>query len=278
MSLVRTLWSTSSVALAAAALLTAQVYAQEAAPEAASGPVPQAAAASSQQAEPAGLVEEVIVRGQRMSEIEFDIRDYIRDFIGEVVALPPGGGFARWHTNVCIGVHNLEKSSAQYVVDRISYLAQDVGLAPGEPGCSPDVVIIFTTDANQLATDLVENEPRMFRPGGGVCCMQLGLEALDNFVESDAAVRWWHVSMPVDALMGQRAIRLPQDDTYPVISVAGPSRIHRGTRDDMYRVIIIVDGTKLAGTTWQQIGDYLAVVSLAQVQPSTDPTAADPTS
>ena len=43
----------------------------------------------------------------------------------------------------------------------------------------------------------------------------------------------------------------------------------------MQRVIIIVDSTKLTGTTWQQLGDYLAVVSLAQVDLDTNPAAFD---
>jgi hypothetical protein len=40
-------------------------------------------------------------------------------------------------------------------------------------------------------------------------------------------------------------------------------------------VIIVVDATQLKGTTWQQLGDYLAVVSLAQIDPSSNPAAFD---
>jgi hypothetical protein len=40
-------------------------------------------------------------------------------------------------------------------------------------------------------------------------------------------------------------------------------------------VIIVVDATKLKGTTWQQLGDYLAVLSLAQIDPQTNPAAFD---
>jgi hypothetical protein len=222
------------------------------------------------------MEEVVVVRGRRMSEVKFDLRTFAREFIGQVSAPPQGRGYARWRHGVCVGVHNLENSAAQYLVDRISLLAVEVGLEPGEPGCDPDVMVFFTTDGDALATYLVENEPLMFRPGVGVCCMQLGLDALDEFAQSDRAVRWWHVSMPVDARTGQRATRLPQDgDTYPVIAVAGPSRIHSGISDDMHRVVIIVDGTKLTGTTWQQIGDYLAVVSLAQINPKADPSDFD---
>jgi hypothetical protein len=222
------------------------------------------------------MEEVVVVRGRRMSEVKADLRAFAREFIGQVSAMPPGRGYARWRRGVCIGVNNLESSAAQYLVDRISLLVVEVGLEPGEPGCNPDVVVFFTTDGDALATYLVDNEPRMFRPGVGVCCMQLGLSALDEFKQSDKAVRWWHVSMPVDARTGQRAIRLPDDgDKYPVIPVAGPSRIHSGTSDDMHRVVIIVDSAKLSGTTWQQIGDYLAVVSLAQINPKANPTTFD---
>ncbi len=239
------------------------------------------------QAEPAGAIEasaieaseieEIVVRGQRMSEIEFDLQRYIIDFLGEVVALPPGGGYARWHDSLCVGVHNLEPTAAQYIIDRIAMLASDVGLEPGEPGCTPQVMIIFGTDVRELAAELVESQPGLFRPYGPACCMQLGLDALDDFVNSDRPVRWWHLSMPVDTRHGQRAIQLPTDPAgqYPIINVAGPSRLHSGIEDRLERVIIIADGTKLAGTTWEEIGDYLAVVSLAQIDPGTDPGAFD---
>ena len=95
-------------------------------------------AAQTPQADGAGAapqaVDEVIVRGRRLEDIEDDLRIYIRDFIGEVVARPPGRGFARWDRDVCIGVLNLQANAAQYIVDRISSLALDVGLEPGEPG------------------------------------------------------------------------------------------------------------------------------------------------
>ena len=237
----------------------------------------QQVSAGQQPGAPQPILEEVIVRGQRMSEIEFDIDIYIQDFLAEVVALPPGGGYARWHQKVCVGVHNLEARATAYLQERITRLANEVGLETGEPDCAPDVIIIFTVNADEVATTLVEEQPFLFRPGGPTCCMQLGLEALDDFKVSDDPVRWWHVSMPVDAQLGQRAIKLPQDGpgSYPIISVAGPSRIHSGVVDKLWHVIVVVDATRLTGTTWQEIGDYLAVISLAQIDPKTAPDEYD---
>jgi hypothetical protein len=253
-----------------ATLLLAEAAAQEPAAQA-----PQADGAR----EAPQAVDEVIVRGRRLEDIEDDLRIYIRDFIGEVVAKPPGRGFARWERDVCIGVLNLQANAAQYIVDRISSLALDVGLTPGEPGCRPDVNIVFATNAKEIAAQMVENEPRLFMPVGGHAGMDLGRVALEQFVQSEQAVRWWHVSLPVDARTGGAAIEIDKScgnaHCPPYIPVAGPSRIHSGTRDNLMHVLIIVDATRLGGTTWQQIGDYLAVLSLAQIDPNANPAAFD---
>ena len=255
--------------VALGALSSAAAAAQESPPAA---PAP-AASDDSQ------VFDEVVVRGRRLEDIKADLRIHIRDFIGEVVRRPPGRGFARWDRRVCVGVHNLDVNAAQYVVDRISKLALDVGLEPGEPGCAPQINIVFATDAKETAAAMVESEPRIFMPVAGHAGMDLGRVALEEFAQSDQAVRWWHVSLPVDARMGGAAIELDKNCGQafcpPTVNVAGPSRIHNGTRDDMIYVIIIVDATKLKGTTWQQLGDYLAVVSLCQIDPHTNPASFD---
>ena len=226
--------------------------------------------------------EEIIVRGQRLSDIEFNLDLYIRSFLDEVAAPARSRGYARWKRAVCIGVHNLEESAAQYIVDRISAAAIDVGIEPGEPGCRPQVNIVFAADGRQMAANMVDSEPRVFRPVAGNAGMDLGREALDEFVTSEKPVRWWHVSMPVATHgSGMPAIEPPQAACFrapycfPFIPVAGPSRVHSGVRDDLLYVIIVVDGSELIDKSWQQIADYLAVVSLAQIDPWTDPQEFD---
>lgn len=258
-------------AMALATLLIARAAAQDP-----SGEAPSAAETGATQVD-----DEVVVRGRRLSEIEFDLRRYIGEFLDDVAAPARGAGYARWFRKVCAGVYNLESDHAHYIVDRISALALDVGLEPGEPGCKPQVNIVFSADARQLAANLVDAKPRLFRPVAGEAGMDLGLEALDEFVESERPVRWWHLSLPTNAHNGAAAIELPQSTCfhpppcYPWVPVAGASHVHSGIRDDLVYVLIIVDATRLKGTTWQQIADYLAVVSLAQIDPLTDPEEFD---
>jgi hypothetical protein len=122
---------------------------------------------------------------------------------------------------------------------------------------------------------MVKSQPRIFRPMAGYAGTDLGRDALDRFVKSEKAVRWWHVSRPVSAHDGGLAVETGdklcgQPYCAPQVNVQGPSRIHNGTIDELWDVIIIVDATKLTGTTWQQLADYLAVVSLAQIDPKAD--------
>lgn len=229
-------------------------------------------------------IDEVIVRGRRMSEVRAELQKYVQEFVGKVSAPAAGRGFARWNRRVCVGVHNLRPDAAQYIVDRISKEALELGLDPGEPGCAPEVIIIFTTDAQKLAEYLVKHNKRLFLPGMGEGGMARNRDALDAFAQSDKPVRWWATSMPVDARLGQVATATEADRgapavagevRAPVVTVLGPSRVHSGVVDALSHVIVIVDGSKLHGTTWEQLGDYLAVVSLAQVRFEADPSAFD---
>jgi hypothetical protein len=268
----------TGVALVLAALVAAPGVAQDSSPGTAQESSPRAAASIADASQP---VDEVVVRGRRLGEIENDLRIYIDKFLTQVAKPARGRGYARWHRSVCIGVHNLEGSAAHYVVDRISREAIDLGLEPGEPGCTPQVNIVFATNAKETASLMVAREPRVFRPMAGFAGTDLGRAALDEFVNSERAVRWWHVSMPVSAHNGGLAIEVPAGRTCgeaycpPQVTVEGPSRIHNGTIDQLWDVIIIVDATKLIGTTWQQLADYLAVVSLAQINPRTNPAEFD---
>jgi hypothetical protein len=78
---------------------------------------PQGAARTADASQP---VDEVIVRGRRMSEIESDLRIYIDKFLEQVAKPSNGRGYARWNRSVCVGVHNLEATAALYVVYLIS--------------------------------------------------------------------------------------------------------------------------------------------------------------
>lgn len=222
--------------------------------------------------DPATRVDDVVVQGRRLE-------DLVSDFVTETSAPARGRGLARWQGRICVGVVNIQPDLAQHIADRVSQVAMDLGVTPGDPGCRADVVIVFTDDGRGLATKLADEHQRAFRSGVGG--LDRGRVAFADFAESDRPVRWWHVSMPVNAETGQRAIRLPGDvdaqgnPVAPVIGVFAASRLTSQIRDDMRKAMVIVDIDDIGQVNLPQLADYIAFVSLAQVDPTADFSAYD---
>lgn len=213
-------------------------------------------------------VEDIIVLGRPLDEAA-------RDFVYSLSVPALGRGLARWRDTVCVGVVNLRGEAAQYLIDVISTRAGDLGLRTGDPGCSPNVIITFADDGAGMARAMVEAEPAAFRVGGSG--MDLGRAALGRFQEGDAPVRWWHMSLPINSETGRIAVRIPGETdnegnpSAPSISTFG-SLLTTIIRDDLNKVIVIVDVEGVAHLTGPQLADYLAMVSLAQIDPRGDTT------
>ena len=241
-----------------AALLTAQPAQVQT-----QAPTPPVSASSPVAGDPGAVdLGDIVVEGGRLDEAT-------QAFVREVGAPARGRGLARWRDGVCVGVANLRNETAQYIVDRVSTVAQDLGLRAGAPGCEPSVLIIAVTDANAFTEQFVAMRPRLFIVGGGG--MDLGRSGLQRFKTNDQPVRWWNVSIPVDSDTGAIAVRLPGEEA-PFVRSAG-SRITTNLVDDTKRAFVIVDVDKISGVSLQQLGDYLSMVVLAQVDPDADTSA-----
>lgn len=217
-------------------------------------------------------VDNVVITGRRPEGVS--LQKFMLDFIAEVGdPTSDDNGYARWRNRVCVEVRNLNDiNAAQYVADRISTIALEVGLKPGAPGCRPNLHIIFSTDGRALASSLVKTQRNVFRPFGGAGGTTQGLRALEEFATSDAPVRWWQITMVVDP-MGQIAIRVPNMMDGPTVVQGSNSRITNSVSDELWGNYVIVDINKLANVSWPQLTDYLAMVSLAQINPQRSPSS-----
>lgn len=229
---------------------------------------------ASPQAAPTRL-EDVTVTGRSLDRM-------IGDFVAEVAEPNRGRGLARWDRSICVGVANLRTETAQYIVDRVSTVAEDIGLRAGAPGCAANLLVVATADGEAAARALVSEGRRAFRMGGAG--MDRGMAALTDFQETDRPVRWWQVAMPIDTESGMRATRLPGDcqsfecnaaigsvmGYAPVLSISSASRLNTQIVDNIFRTVVIVDIDDVSALTVQQLADYIAMVSLAQIDPEAD--------
>jgi len=211
----------------------------------------------SQEAEATAL-EDLVVEGRTL-------REAVEAFVDEVTAPPPGHGPARWQQRICIGVVNLRHDAARIIIDQVSTAAEAIGLEPAAPGCSPNILVIASDDANALANTLVESKPFAFRPGYAGAAQSS--EALEAFRVSEQPVRWWHVSLPVVRGSGAPAVRLPGRDA-PFIP--GSGRLTTEVTNRLLRSFVILDVNRMEGVSFQQVGDYIGMVALAQIDLDAD--------
>lgn len=214
--------------------------------------------------DPAQL-EEVVVQGS--------LRERIRDFVNEVSAPPRRRGLARWRTRMCVGVVNLQPAHAQAMIDRVVDVAAEYEVRTGTPGCTPNVVIVFTEDGAAMADAMVEAEGGQFRYAG-LRSIDRGKRALDEFRTMEAPVRWWHVSLPVVGGSTMPGIRLPGGGA-PMVPGEGLVNRGRPIADILTRVFIVVDVDEVQQATFAQLSDYIAFVALAQVDPEAETAAYD---
>lgn len=197
--------------------------------------------------------------------VQLDEKEAIASFVQDISADSGNGRIARWDRRVCPGVAGVKPEYAQFIADRVGALALRVGLEVDEPGCKVNVLIVFTPDSDGFVKRALKNHPYAFARYD--LEMTAGRRALRNFQTSDAPVRWWHVTH-----------RVTEDGTEynsgDQVQVYSTGRISTRTRDDFDRAIVVVDAGRVGQVRFAALADYLAFVSLAQIDPTAAPTSA----
>lgn len=222
---------------------------------------------------PATSVPDVLVTTTR----EQRVREYV-DVLPEVNR--PDEPLARFDRHVCPGVINMD-AHARAIVDRIAATATAAGLSVGAPGCSPNIVVIFTLDPDTMAADLSRKLPYVFEQVAS--SRRSGRTQLREFVTSDAPVRWWHSTYAEVANVGTDLGLITEND--PAVGSmyrgSGAARSRPGSllssasRMDINVALVIVDMTRIEAVELNAISDYAAFVALAQIDPSADLSGAD---
>lgn len=186
----------------------------------------------------------------------------VRAFVDALSAESSSGQLARWDRTICPGVIGATTAGAEFILDRIAIRAYEVDLDVGEPGCSPNILIVVTDQSNEVAASLRNSSAVALRLDEG---NTRGRAAYREFVESDRPIRWWHITQTTGA-DGESVA----DGRPPVLRVRSVGRLRATTREDFNRVIIIMDVNRTAGVPLGAVADYLAMAALAQIEPDVD--------
>lgn len=213
----------------------------------------------------------IVVTGERTEEIA-------RAFVG-AASIPPArhDQLPRWDHKICAGVAGLAGAQAQFLVDRISQRAFSVGLRPEGAGCRANVLIVFTPDPNGFAHAMLDHQRQFLGDvrAGLDNTSTRGQSALDSFLNSTQPIRWWHVTRTT-TVDGQPVPEMPHGChlgdpgcNLPAVSVRGTS-VSASTREDFRNILIVVDSSRVNDLTVGAVSDYIAMASLAQINPSAD--------
>jgi hypothetical protein len=215
----------------------------------------------------ATTVDDIDVVGTRGRQLE----QLSARFVDQVAAPAPGRGLARWMAPVCVGVVNFRGETGQMIADRVAQTAGDLGVPIKEGDCAPNIFIVGTADGPGLARRMVADNRADF--AFNAAGARSSDAALRDFQQSEAPVRWWHVSMPMTVNIVENtagpAVRFPGRSA-PFVVVMSRSQNHARRRDDLFRVTVVVDVNRLNGVSMEQLCDYLVMVAFAQVDPRGD--------
>jgi hypothetical protein len=200
------------------------------------------------------------------------LEEIVRTFVAEVADPLPGFGPARWDRKLCVGVAYLRPPLARFMVQRVGQVAREIGVETGSPGCRPNVLVVAAADGEEMSRAMVSARSSLFLTN--VTGANQGRSDLEAFQAADQAVRWWHISLPVNTYTEQAAVRLPGGGPGESSGETG-SRLRTELRNDLQRVFIIVDFNQASGTSIQQLSDYVAMVALAQVNPDAETSRYD---
>lgn len=249
----------------------------------ASAPAGQAAASSGSAGASSSAAErqQVVIQGQhelqrRVSEFVVHLTDF-----GDRAT-----GMARWRDAVCPLVSGISQQQGDFVLARVSEIAQAAGAPLGGKKCRPNLLIMVTGKPQALLQDLVKkHRTLLFGDAPG--------KLIDTWVATSRPVRTWYDTMEKTpeglpmlqtSFPGMTTGQTASENSLGTVSVnavnslgggglssktnswSQPSHLTLNGVWTIYRVVEVVDATQLKGASLGQIADYVAMSGLAQLR------------
>lgn len=175
-----------------------------------------------------------------------------------------GERIARWRVPVCPSVSGATAEQGEFIRSRVLELAAAVHApASGDRQCEANLIIALTEQPAQLWTSWREQYPRMFA--------RESPQNVKRIVESRRPVVSWQNAVLSSARNAAGTAPIDRR-TSPIPEYRlSDSRFRSSVSEDIASAIVVVDTSATGGVTFGQLADYIALVSLARVDPRLDP-------
>jgi hypothetical protein len=242
---------------------------------------PAPAAESSPSSTGAGTAEhrpEVIINGH---ELETRVTAFVRQ-VTDFQLNDPNRGLARWMDNVCPLVSGLPAEQGEYILGRVTDIAQAANVPLAGRHCHANLFILVTNHPQAFLRDM-EKRHRTEMFGGAEPSV------VEDFIANPRPVRTWYntvlrtsdglpmlamsfpgvsQSKPIAVTGGivNTPVRPNVSDAQTTNQWAEASHLTLNAVRAFNKVFVIIDPTRFKGVSLGQLADYAALVGLAQVK------------
>jgi hypothetical protein len=204
-------------------------------------------------------LETVVVRAQRQQEL----KRQVSTFVAAITMPSRTDSLARWEQSICLYVAGAPLEHSKFVLQRLAQVASEAGIPVDPTGCSPNLLVVMTTEPELLLQKWWRKNPRLFDTVRGV-------GGIKRTIRTDAPVRVFYNACSTPAPAKSFALRVELDCNSGTLG----SRLTRGTVRAIYSVIVVVDLQQSNDLQIESLTDYIAMVALAQIRSGPDPGAA----
>lgn len=201
------------------------------------------------------------------------LRQRVDQFVGAVAVRPFGENLIRWNGPVCPLVAGLTRDLGEFVLRRISQAAADARAPLAGTVCHPNLYVVATKHPGQLLKTWRTRDKLMYDPGPGV-------QLVNDFVQSRQPIRVWYNTDLGCAGNPQITAGAASYTGFGPPGVAPPicandipdaTLLGHPIIRSITSAIVVVDLRQTGNVTVQQMADYVALISLADVRQSADP-------
>lgn len=191
----------------------------------------------------------VEVRGSRE-----EVRREVQTFVGSITRMD-GELVGRWRSFVCPMIVGVSEPQGEFIRQHIIDVYDSVRKKKrkSDEPCAPNLFVIISDEADQVIADWKERDPGMFR-----------WKERDGVTRSKGpgAVQTWHNATEVASGMDPL---IENPNAPPAVLTSGSPRIVSPVSEALTAVVVLVDSRATGKVTLAQLTDYIAMVSLAQL-------------
>lgn len=190
-------------------------------------------------------------------------RKRVLDYARDVSALR-GDQISRRPLRLCPLVAGAPAEINTYVTARLRQVGESVSMSFETKACRPNLLVLFSREPDVML--------KQARARYKISFAGAQLPAIERFIADPRPVRWWHMVVPTSNL---GPVATMADAFGPEELRASGSRIVSPTRNLIGASVVVIDARQVNGVEIAALADYVAMVSLADIDARTDlPTQA----